>query len=124
MKQQINVKIRKSGSENGTVLRMIGHMNEGIKEFSARDLEGYFNCRNACYPNAINGNLIKGEEKGEVYHVWEKGEITLSLEWVELHELEPVELNEDSPELREEEESYIDTLSRIGVNRKEKTEND
>lgn len=89
MKKKINVAILKSGSENSAILQMIGYMNEGEKQFSARDMEGYLNCRVAQYPSVSDYSFTKSDEQGEVYHVSEDGgkTFTLTLEWIEVHEL-------------------------------------
>jgi len=89
MKQQISVtKIYKHGNESESILKAIGNMNEGKGFFSARDLEGYFNFRNAQYPStASNAKLIKDETDANTYHVKEGEAIVLTLEWVEVYEL-------------------------------------
>lgn len=89
MKKKLNVSIYKSGSENDWILKMVANYNEGISDFSPRDLEGYFKCSLATFPTIKKGlQLIKGEEPN-CYHVSEDGgkTFTLSLEWAEIYEL-------------------------------------
>jgi len=84
MKQKIKVDILKHGSENQYLLKAVARMNEGLCSFSIRDLEGYFAVENAKY----NNKLVLISEEGYC-HVSEDGgdTFTLTLEWVEVHEL-------------------------------------
>lgn len=96
MKQvKLNVKLIKAGSENDVITRLIANCNEGQSkaQISPRDLEGYLNVRNGTYPTITNCKLVKDEEESNTYHVSEDGgkTFTLSLEWVEVHELVPSE---------------------------------
>jgi hypothetical protein len=93
MKQKLNVKLIKSGSENDILTRLIANMNEGKAQISPRDLEGYLTTRNATYPTISNCKLVKDEDEPNTYHVSENGgfDFTMSLEWVEIHELPEVD---------------------------------
>ena len=88
MKRKINVKIHKHSSDNETVLKCVGNMNDGRASFSARDLEGYFAIQNAKYPT-LPVTFIKSDEPGEVYHISEDDgkSFILTLEWVEVYDL-------------------------------------
>ena len=97
MKQKINVVIRKQGKENEALYRMIANMNEGLAEFSARDLEGFLVCQKAAFPGISPYSFVKDEAEPNIYHVSEDGgkTFTLSLEWVEIVELQQSENIDD-----------------------------
>jgi hypothetical protein len=91
--KKINVKILKSGGQSGKILETISYMNEGKDSFSPRDLEGYCNVTriwlNSSYPGLT---LVKDTDEPNTFHISEDGgkTFTLSLEWVEVRELSPV----------------------------------
>lgn len=98
MKQKINVVIHKTGSNNGFILECTGETNAGKAQFSPRDLEGYLNMKKAFTPMSAEGyKLLKDETEPNTFHVSEDGgkTFTLSLEWVEVHNLETPVSNDD-----------------------------
>jgi hypothetical protein len=89
MKQKLNVVIHKLGNESDVILRMIGNCNDKGESVSARDLEGYLNCRNMMFPTLNNFALVRDNATGEYYNVSEDGgeSFTLTIEWCEVYEL-------------------------------------
>jgi hypothetical protein len=91
MKKKINVKIHKNGDTSRVLLDSIGTMNEGKVIFSARDVEGYINIQKAFTPTMGKGYcIIPDKDEPNTYHISEDGgkTFTLSLEWVEVMELQ------------------------------------
>ena len=93
MTKKLNVKIHKGGDNNRVILDCIGSYNAGKVHFTARDLEGWLQVQRAFLPGiGAKYCLIKDVTESDVYHVSEDGEtFTISLEWVEVHELQPNE---------------------------------
>lgn len=93
MKQKMNVVIHKTGNESDVILRMIGNCNEKGTTVSARDIEGYLMCRNSMFPTLHNFAIVRDDTRpGEYYSISEDGgaTFTLTIEWCEIYELEPV----------------------------------
>lgn len=92
MKQKINVVIHKTGSENSFILDCIGQLNSGKSLFTIRDLEGYLNMKKSFLPYLGKGYcIVKDTEQSNTWHISEDsaGSYTLSLEFVEVYELQP-----------------------------------
>jgi len=88
MKSKIQVVIHKQGSENENLLRMVANHNEGTAQIDLSDIVGYMYAKKAMFPTVSNyrvyndnGTLNISEDNGESF--------TLSLTFVELHELQP-----------------------------------
>ena len=92
MKKKINVTIHNHGSENEIILKCIGNMNSGECSFSPRDLEGYYTIQTAKYPK-LPVTITKLDESGDIYQVSENEgkSFTLTLEWIEVYELQPMD---------------------------------
>jgi hypothetical protein len=90
-KNKLNVVIHKTGTANNNLLDSIGNYNEGKIDFSPRDLEGWFTVEKAYLPTTRKDHcLIKDETEPNLYHVSEDGgkSYTLSIEWVEVYEIQ------------------------------------
>ena len=92
MNKKLNVRLMKSGSENDAITRLIANYNEGQykAQISPRDLEGYLATRNGIFPVTCDLKLVKDELEPNVYHISEDGgkSFTMSLEWVEIFEID------------------------------------
>lgn len=86
MKTKINVEIHKNGSENDVILKAISNHNEGLCNILLNDVAGYIHTRKAMYPTIHKYHTDSGENN---LHISEDGgkTLTLSLQWVEVHEL-------------------------------------
>lgn len=87
MKQKIKVEIHKMGSENDFITRLVASVNSGKAQLSMNSLMGYIDTRQAAWADISNlsykqsGNrLVISEDENATF--------TLSLEWVEVHELD------------------------------------
>lgn len=91
MTKKIKVDILREGSNNSGVLAMVAANNAGTLDISKSDIIGFLTWRKVEYP-AMNKELTfrtrRNEDYSELY-IYEDGKDrpTLSLTWVEVHEL-------------------------------------
>lgn len=91
MKKKINVVIHKAGSDSDKFVRLIGRYNEGHSDLSVPDIEGFINTYNVMWHPVSSLKIVKDETEPNTYHISEDGgnTFTMSLEFVEIFELEP-----------------------------------
>lgn len=89
MKHKIKLDIHSMGEHTEYIIKAIAAHNSGLRTITPLDLETYLRVRDAIFPNSANDLAHVNSDKDWIVRISrDKGKTySLTLEWIEVHEL-------------------------------------